>query len=70
MNEMKKLSVILALVLVFSLLAVQTPGVKADNFNYWAKSYGGSGDDVITDVKVLSDGSIIAVGYTNSTGAR
>ncbi len=66
---MKKLSVVLALVLVFSLLIVQTPGVKADSLNYWAKSYGGSGTDVINDVKVLQDGSIIAVGYTTSFGA-
>ncbi|WP_461864836.1 NHL repeat-containing protein, partial [Thermococcus sp.] len=65
---MKKLSMILALVLVFSLLIVQTPGVKANDLNYWAKTYGGSGDDVINDVKVLPDGSIIAVGYTNSAG--
>ncbi len=66
---MKGLSVILALVLVFSVLVVQAPAAKADNFNYWARSYGGSGTDVINDVKVLSDGSIIAVGYTTSSGA-
>ncbi len=50
-------------------MVVQTPSVRADGFNYWARSYGGSGTDVINDVKVLPDGSIIAVGYTTSSGA-
>ncbi len=67
--RMKKLSMILVLVLAFSVLAIQTPGVKANDLNYWVKSYGGSGDDVIKDVKVLPGGSIIAVGYTTSFGA-
>ncbi len=59
---------ILLVILIFSLLIVQTPGVKANDLNYWARSYGGSGTDVLKDVKVLPNGSIIAVGYTNSTG--
>jgi hypothetical protein len=32
----------------------------------WATYYGGTGDDVITDVCVGGDGSVFAVGYTNS----
>ncbi|WP_054839715.1 hypothetical protein [Thermococcus sp. JCM 11816] len=66
---MRKLSIVLVFLLVFSLLTASPPQVRANSRNYWAKSYGGgSGDDVINDVKVLSDGSIIAVGYTNSSG--
>ncbi len=67
MREMRKAGILLV-ILIFSLLIVQTPGVKANDLNYWARSYGGSGTDVLKDVKVLPNGSIIAVGYTNSTG--
>ncbi len=65
---MRKASVLIVLLLVSSLIL---PVVKADGKPgpWWVKSYGGSSDDGIGDVKVLSDGSIIAVGWTNSTGA-
>ncbi|WP_198362115.1 PEGA domain-containing protein [Thermococcus pacificus] len=59
-------TIVLVFLLVFSAVLVQAPGIKADSFNYWAKSY--EGTDAINDVKVLSDGSIIAVGYTSSFG--
>ncbi len=59
----------LLFLLVFSALLAQVPVTNADGFNYWAKSYGESGDEEIKDVKVLQDGSIIAVGSTTSFGA-
>ncbi|WP_088857970.1 PEGA domain-containing protein [Thermococcus profundus] len=62
------ITLVLAAVLVGSLVILPTKAVAGDNY-YWAKSYGGAGTDVINDVKIWSDGSIIAVGYTNSTGA-
>ncbi len=43
--------------------------VKAEGGSYWAKTYGGNGESVLNDVTVMPDGSIIAVGWTNSTGA-
>ncbi len=49
-------------------LSMSESGIDPQNV-YWAKTYGGSGDDEITDVKVLPSGDIIAVGYTNSAGA-
>ncbi len=59
-----------ALILVAILLLALLPVVRAESSGlYWAKSYGGSYGDVIKAVKVLPDGSIIAVGYTNSFGA-
>ena len=59
-----------ALILVAILLLALLPMVRAESSGlWWAKSYGGSGDDGITDVKVLPDGSIIAVGYTYSFSA-
>ncbi|NJE60196.1 hypothetical protein [Thermococcus sp. 21S7] len=59
------LLVVIALVLL-SLMPI--PVVKAEGSYYWVKTYGGSGTDVINDVKLLDDGSVIAVGYTNSYG--
>jgi len=59
---LKRLAVIFILFLLL-------PKVGASTSEWFAKTYGGSGNDVINDVKVLSDESIIAVGYTNSTGA-
>ncbi|ACS33471.1 PEGA domain-containing protein [Thermococcus gammatolerans] len=67
---MRKLPVALILLIAVALLGVSAPGIEADGSQvYWVKSYGGSGDEVINDVKVLPDGSIIAVGSTDSTGA-
>lgn len=34
----------------------------------WTKRYGGQGDDAFTRVKQLSDGNIVAVGYSRSFG--
>ena len=52
---------------------VWNPGVRVQfctlHGNYWMKTYGGLGEDVIRAVKVLPDGDIVAVGYTNSSGA-
>ncbi|NPA48129.1 MAG: CGP-CTERM sorting domain-containing protein [Thermococci archaeon] len=39
-----------------------------DGVNGWIRTYGGTGKCVINDIKVLPNGDIIAVGYTNSTG--
>ncbi|NPA48128.1 MAG: CGP-CTERM sorting domain-containing protein [Thermococci archaeon] len=36
---------------------------------YWMKTYGGPGEDVITSVGLLSNGDIVAAGYTDSSGA-
>ncbi len=68
MIKMRKTLFILLFLMMFSL--AQIPKVKADtSFNYWVKTYGGSGDDRITDIKVLPDGSMIMVGSTTSFGA-
>ena len=59
-----------ALILVAILLLALLPVVRAESSGlWWAKTYGGSDWDEIADVKVLPDGSIIVVGYTDSFGA-
>ncbi|WP_297073251.1 hypothetical protein [Thermococcus sp.] len=59
-----------ALILVAILLLALLPMVRAESSGlWWAKTYGGSYWDKIADVKVLPDGSIIAVGYTGGFGA-
>lgn len=35
----------------------------------WQKTYGGSGDEILIDVKETSDGGIVAAGWTDSFGA-
>ncbi|MCL2316724.1 MAG: PQQ-binding-like beta-propeller repeat protein, partial [Actinomycetia bacterium] len=39
----------------------------ADGSLWWSKTLGGRGHDEFTDVAVRSDGTIVAVGYTDST---
>jgi gliding motility-associated-like protein len=45
------------------------PGADSCSQNTFRKSYGGTGDDYINDVKNTSDGGHISVGVTNSFGA-
>jgi len=58
------------LLIILVLSAVLMPLVRAESSSpWWVKSYGENNGDVIHNVKVLEDGSIIAVGWSNSSGA-
>jgi len=61
-------SVLALLVLTALLLSLRGITALSSQGNYWVKTYGGKGNDVITGVAVAEDGSIIVVGYTNSSG--
>ena len=37
--------------------------------SYWAKAYGGKGDDVANALAIAPNGDIIVAGYTESFGA-
>jgi len=67
-SEMRRSAILLVLLLLGPLLLLQPVNAEGSG-PYWAKTYGGSGDDVINDINVLPNGDIIAVGWTNSTGA-
>jgi pimeloyl-ACP methyl ester carboxylesterase len=41
----------------------------ANGIAYWAKTYGGTGDDTAVSVAQTADGGYAIVGYTNSSGA-
>lgn len=43
--------------------------IDKDGNVVWARSYGGNGTDIISGLKVLDDGSILAVGLTTSFNA-
>ncbi len=59
---MRKLSILLVLVLVGSLVVFPMPARAGGSSSYWVKSYGGSGWDAAYAVAVAENGDVIVAG--------
>ena len=66
---MRKLSILLVLVLLSSLVVLQVYVGAGSNSSYWAKTYSGSDYNEAEAVAIAPNGDIIVAGRTESFGA-
>ncbi|WP_461867150.1 PEGA domain-containing protein [Thermococcus sp.] len=66
---MRKVIALVWVVLLLGTLVTVPKGVKAEDTNWWVKTYGGEWDDYANAVALARNGDIIVAGYTKSFGA-